>query len=259
MVPKKQTATSKKKVKKLKASDRAIRIGLVAAIVVFVLIIYIIYSVISANQNKIDLSGEEYYQYFFGVRQEYSGNMKIEQNETDSKLTLEDGKIVYLDSTPIYYKNVLGKVVLPAEMELIIPEDGIYKLERFTNVIEENYAAKIKKFNKKNETEVTGDILYDGKDLYFFLDATTITVGSEEFQVSPLSYAIVNYRNSIEIYDYKTDKYTVINDERATSNDVLATSVATGCTINMSVDSLSTSKGDQLLIKSMSNLKNYKY
>ena len=56
MVQKKQTTTSKKKVKKLKASDRTIRIGLVAAIVVFVLIIYRVSTIFAPKSYQIRIN-----------------------------------------------------------------------------------------------------------------------------------------------------------------------------------------------------------
>ena len=77
--------------------------------------------------------------------------------------------------------------------------------------------------------------------------------------MSPLSYAIVNYRTSIEIYDYEKDDYITINDDESLKFDVLATGISNKYSINMSIDSLSTSKGEQLLIKSINDLKEYKY
>ena len=259
MAQRKEKKPSKRKIKKFGSNDRVIRIALIAAIIAFIFIIYQIFSAIVSSQTKIDLSGGSYYQYFYGLRQEYSGAMDVQEVNGEIKLILEGGRTIYLDSTPMYYKEVLGKALFPKEVELVVPGGEIYKLDKFTNVIRENYSTKIKKFNKNNQAEVDGSFIYDGNDLYFFLETTTISMGETQYMVSPLSYAIVNYRTSIEIYDYDKDEYTIIDSGDALTVDVLATGISNKYTINMSVDSLSTSAGEQLLIKSMSNLKEYKY
>ena len=250
---------SKRKIKKFGSNDKVIRIALVAVIIAFVFIIYQIFNAIVSSQTKINLSGESYYQYFAGIKQEYSGSMDVQQINDDIKLVLEGGKTVYLDSTPMYYTDVLGKALIPAQVELVMPTGEIYKLDKFTNIIRENYTSKIKKFNKNNQEEVNGSFLYDGNDMYFFLETTTITIGANQYVVSPLSYAIVNYRTSIEIYDYEKNDYITINDDESLKFDVLATGISNKYSINMSIDSLSTSKGEQLLIKSINDLKEYKY
>ena len=95
--------------------------------------------------------------------------------------------------------------------------------------------------------------------MYFFLEETTIIVGNDEQTVSPLSYAIVNYRESIEIYDYDKDEYTIIQNEDSLVADIIAKNIPRNYTINMSVDSLSTEKSNQLLITSVNNLNEFNY
>ena len=52
--------------------------------------------------------------------------------------------------------------------------------------------------------------LYDGKDLYFFLDEVTLIVGNKEITLSPMSYVSCSYLNMVEYYDYSNDKYVTI-------------------------------------------------
>lgn len=242
-------------------TDRLIKIGFVVVIIVFIFIIYKIFDVVVLSNDNFDLSGETYYQYFYGIMEEYSGNMEVVQNEDTIQLMLKDNdnKVIYLDSTPIYYKNILGKALFAKEMELIMPDVGNYKLSRFTNVIQENRNMYVKKFNKKDTKAVNNAFLFDGNDLYFFLEETTITVGEMEYIVSPLSYAIVNYRQSVEFYDYNNDNYTIIQEEDLLTSDVIATNKIRNYTINMSVDSLSTEKSNQLLIANINNLTDFDY
>ena len=185
--------------------------------------------------------------------------MEVVQRNDDIELVLENGKVIYLDSTPIYYKDTLGKMLFAKPMELVIPDVGNYKLSKFTNFYEENQTINVKKFNSSKAKSVNNGFVFDGNDLYFFLDETVVTVGGTDYELSPLSYAIVNYRSSVEIYNYDKDEYIIIQDENSLKNDVLAKSKSSNYTINMSLDSMKTEKSNQLLITSIDNLNEYDY
>ena len=250
---------SKRREKKLNKNERTIKIALIIAVAIFAFVIYKIFDILVLSNEKYDLSGETYYQYFYGIMEEYSGKMDVVQRDDDVQLVLESGKVIYLDSTPMYYKNVLGKMLFAKDMELVVPDDGNYKLKKFTNVFEENNSIKVKKFNSSKARTVDNGFIFDGNDLYFFLDDTTVTVGGTEYELSPLSYVIVNYRTNVEIYNYDKDEYTIIQDENSLKTDVMAENKAKGYTINLSLDSMKTEKSNQLLITSISNLNEYDY
>ncbi len=240
-------------------SEKDIKIALIVVVIIFAFVIYKIFDLLILNNENYDLSGETYYQYFFGVKQEYSGKMNLIQQDDDMQLILEDGKVINLDSTPMYYRDTLGKALLAQEMELVIPDDSTYKLKKFTNVIEENNQTKLKRLNHDNEKNIDKGFIYDGNDLYFFLNDTTVTVGNTEYELPALSYVIVNYQSSVEIYNYEKDEYTIIQDENLLQSDVIATNKAQNYTINMSLDSLKTEKNSQLLISNINNLNEYEY
>ena len=252
-------ASNNKKRKASNKSDRMVKFGLVIVIAAFVFIIYKIFDVAILSQERVDLSGQTYYQYFYGIREEYSGKMQVVQKDDEIKLLLENDKVIYLDSTPMYYNDILGQVLFAKPMEIVFPDVGSYKLDQFTNIIQENNTMYAKKVNKKDRKALNNAFLFDGNDLYFFLEETTIIVGDEEYIVSPLSYAIVNYRESVEIYNYDKDEYTIIQDENTLKTDVIAKNLPRNYTINMSVDSLSTEKRNQLLITSINNLNSFEY
>lgn len=242
-------------------NDKLIKIGIVIITIVFIFIIYKIFSIVVENNEKIDLSGEEYYQYFYGIRKEYSGEMEVTRADNEKQLILEDDTVVYLDSTPIYYKEVLGKVILPNKMEVVYPSNNtIYRLDEFTNIIQDSKVMYAKRFKKDKTKGLNNAFLYDGNDMYFFLEETTITIGKNKYKLSPLSYVIVNYRQNVEWYDYEKDEYTILSEKEATSsNDVKATNKNKDYVINMSVDSFSTGSTDQLLIKNIDYLNELDY
>jgi hypothetical protein len=245
--------------KKTGNKEKLYEIGFMIVVLILIFVIYKIFSIIVENAEKVELSGQSYYQYFSGIVEEYSGDIKVSQTDDETQLTLEDGRRIYLDSTPIYYKDILGKALLPEEMELVIPNTGMYKLDNFTNIIQENQKIYAKRLKKDKTTVLEDAFLYDGNDLYFFLDETRIYVGSQEYIVSPLSYVIVNYRDNVEIYNYDNDEYTIIQDEDELATDVIAKNDAKGYSINMSIDSITTQNGQQLLMSNINNLSEFDY
>ena len=238
-----------------------IKIAIAIITLVFIFIIYKIFNTIVLENNRIDLSGDIYYQYFYGIYEEYSGKLEIFEQENSKQLVLEDGKIIYLDSTPIYYKDTLGKVLFPSKMEVVYPEKGkVYMLDDFSNIIQDSNVMYAKRLKKDNKKSINNSFIYDGEDLYFFLEETTIKVGKKKYKLSPLSYAIVNYRQNIEFYDYKKDEYIILDEAQATSNsDVIATNKNKDYEINLSIDSFSTDYTDQLLIRNMDYLTELDY
>lgn len=237
------------------------KIGIVLVAVILIFIIYRIFNAVVLKNEQIDLTGNNYYQYLVGLYYEYSGKIELAKKGDIKQLLFENGKVTTLDSTPIYYKDILGKVIFPEKMAVVDAESGaIYKTDEFSVLLKDGTNMNIKKFKKNNTKNIKNTFLYDGRDMYFFLENMTITIGKKKYEVSPLSYAIVNYRQNVEIYNYDKNEYTVVDEKTATSNsDVIATNKNEDYSINMSVDSFKTNSVDQLLIKNMEYINKLDY
>lgn len=150
---------------------------------------------------------QEVYQYFSINKIEYKA--KISRNRKNVVLDIKsDDFNVNLDSTPIYIKDS-DKVIFPKEMSAFFPiEDRQYLLNALVELYKENdlYYINQKNINKSFDYM----FLYDGKDLYFFIDSVKLTVGDREINLSPMSYVDCSYLNFISIYDKETDTYEVI-------------------------------------------------
>lgn len=150
---------------------------------------------------------QEVYQYFSTNKIEYKA--KISRNRKNVVLDIKsDDFNVNLDSTPIYIKDS-DKVIFPKEMSAFFPiEDRQYLLNALVELYKENdlYYINQKNINKSFDYM----FLYDGKDLYFFIDSVKVTVGDREINLSPMSYVDCSYLNFISIYDRETDTYEVI-------------------------------------------------
>ncbi len=248
-----------KKNKKYSKNDTLIKLGLLITVIVFVVIIFKILHKEKLQDERISITNNTLYQYFMGEKSEYTGKIELFKEDDDTKLVADDDITVYPDTVPIYYKDILGKAMFAKEMELVTVDEGMYKLSDYTEINTVNNDIFAKRFNKKEQKALINSFIYDGSDLYFFLDNTTVRIGETEYELSPLSYAIVNYRTNVELYNYEKDEYTIIDDEESLLPDVMAINHSGNYKINMSVDSISTEKSQYLLISTISNLNEVEY
>jgi len=248
----------KQKNNEFKSKDKFIKIGIVIITIIFVYIIYKVFNIVVLENQKINISGNSYYQYFYGVYKEYSGEIEVVNSNNATHLVLENDEIIYLDSAPIYYKDELGKALVPSEMEVVYPDTGkIYKVGKFTNIITDSNVIYAQRHNKDTKKSLNNAFLYDGEDLYLFLQETTIKIGKQKYKISPLSYVIVNYRQNVEIYNYDKDEYIIIGENEVPKDDIIATNK--NYKINLSVDSYSTNSTERLLIKNTNYLTEIDY
>ena len=86
----------------------------------------------------------------------------------------------------------------------------IYQNKNY-NLITKNYNKKLGKY-----------FLYDGSDLYFFIDEVILKVDEKEIKLSPMSYVIAKYNKYISYYDKESDTYNTIettSDESTIKNN----------------------------------------
>ncbi len=242
---------SKNKKKKNKKNENWFKDN-VLKIVIFLtlLIILVIVALFIINLNTENIEEKDFYQWIGQGKVEYTGAMKILYNGEVSELQTENENIE-LDFTPVYYKDE-PKMLFSNDMALVQPlnNGSMNKLPRFS-VLEEKEDG-IYLDSRKEDKKIENSFLFNGKDLYVFLEETTIIIDEIEYVVSPMSYANVSYKQMVEIYDKKSDVGNVIITE---DSSVIA---KTGnYEIDMSIDSLKTGTKEQLLIKTIDSLEIY--
>ena len=160
--------------------------------------------------NTTKLEQEQFYQYFGGRKVEYTGTLEISRkNDGITNLKMDDINIE-LDSTPIYYAEEENKILLPQDMAIVFPENQgqMQKITHFSTIqLEENIPYLQYENNRQS---IENGFIYDGNDLYIFLTPTTLLIGDNTYELSPLSYVIVTYRQSVEIYENTSDTYEII-------------------------------------------------
>ena len=240
------------KQKKKRRKNTIITVSIVSALIVIIIIV----SIIISNLNSTKTESHNFFQWYSGQKVEYKGELTFTRKEGLTELKATDKKVT-LDSTPVYYAEKENKVIFPEDMAIVFPHNNgmMYRINHFSNIIEENSDVYLETnlAVETNKTKLDQAFLYDGQDLYFFLERTNITVNGTTYEVSPLSYAIVRYKQSIEIYNYEKDEYQVIDIQDGQEAKVVTDTY----TINMSFDSLQTAEKEQLLIRGLSYLQPY--
>lgn len=214
------------------------------------LIIVIIFFSFRKKVDEYIIEDHELYQYFTGIKVEYTGKIKINKDDDSVvKLSFKEGS-VELDSTPIYYKDS-EKVLFPKNMAVLYPIVGEqYKINYYSNLYKDQDLYYVK--DRSLKRNLVNSVLYDGNDLYFFVDNVNVTIGTNKYNLSPMSYIIVDvYNNRVDIYDKANDKYTSLDnivDEVLVSTDRYK--------INASLDLMYYNNKSRLFIKDVEKLKN---
>lgn len=239
------TKEKKYNIKDIIKENYKLIIPIVLMIVIF--IAFLIYYKVMISNNYTKDETIKAYQYFYEKKYEY--NLTVSKNRKDVIVGIEpqDIKINY-DSTPIYYQEQ-DIIIFPEDMSVVMPTLNCaeYLSKGYSYITYENgiYTLTTDKYNKK----LNHYFLYDGKNLYFFIEPVTLTVNNEKIELSSLSYLIAKYNNSITYYDKKTDTYKVIetSDNDATiENDYYS--------INVSKDSLNYQGTNIILTSAIENL-----
>lgn len=242
-----KTIKTKQIRKKLKLKKSVpILIFSLLAILIMVIIFFITYDKYE-DLTELQMENYELYQYFSGIKFEYTGELSLKATGEIVNLKYKDIE-VEVDSTPIYFSKIENEMIIPLTMGYYIPRlsNKNFKLPGFTKigVSAEDYSAYLIK--DKGNVELETSFLYDGTDLYVFLFETPITINGQKIVLSPLSYVSVVYGGDVIYYDKATDTYKEIP---SVNTDVVA---EVGMyKLNLSTDMIMYENSNRLLIKNV--------
>lgn len=232
------------KKKKISSSVLAIIILILLLVCSFVLLFEI------NDYRNIADETENFYYYFASTRVDFEADITI--NSKDRVLNVSNESIT-LTSSPLYYSDSDDQMLLPKNMEIVFPYkvNPMYKLGSFSKI-----------FYRGNYLYINAEIgigrlydcfLYDGQDLYVFLENTTIFVGGERYDLNPMSFVEVT-QNSVEIYNKKTDTHTYLQIDNQKVN-----AYTDEYSINLSEDTFTYQTSYYLLIKNPDALQFYEF
>lgn len=213
-------------------------------IIIIAIIVICILLFMKKNINEYKIEKAKTYIYFGERRFDYNTELTLNAESGITKIKL-NGQEVDLDSQPIYYTG-MDKIIFPSEMSVIYPTTGqSYKIPRFTNIEIQNGTV----YTDASNNPLDNIFIYDGNDLYFFIDDAKLTVGETQVDLSPLSYVIYNYNGELYIYNHRDDQMYYLPN--VTDNVYVETNKYK---INLSIDSITYKDKEKLLIKNFTYL-----
>lgn len=194
------------KVKEILKNNYKIIIPIALILVLFIaFLVYYKVSVLDNYKKDVEYS---FYQYFYNKKYEYTGTVSTNRRDVIVDFKTSDYDIKF-DSTPIYYATQ-NKVIFPKDMSVVMPtlncSEYLTKGYSYLTVNKDNYTLTTNKYSSK----LGHYFLYDGGDLYFFIDEVKLILDDNEVTLSPLSYVVAKYNNYIAYYDKKSDTYKTI-------------------------------------------------
>ncbi len=220
-----------------------IQIG-VAGILLVLLVLLVYWYVDGLSAYK---PGEGTFQIMGKTTLEYAPNATFRSSDEGSTVTTGDQKLPLID-TPILYKGE-PKFTLSQNMLLMDPNEslGVKRINQFTTVTKSEQMVTFESDGKKGVSY--GGFLYDGEDLYVFLDDTKLFIGVVEVTLPPLSYARVQYNSNVEYYNIETgesDTYAL--------HDVDVLAECDGYQLGLGKDVIYTKAGEALLYSAVDNV-----
>lgn len=223
---------------------------LTIGLLIILFVIVFISGLMRKKITEIKIENVNMYQYFGTQRFDYNTSFILDHNNAITELKI-NGETVTLDSTPFYYANE-KKVLFPTNMSVVFPKSGgiQYKLKYFSYADGTGLDNYLK--NGSLNTLVSDVFLYDGNDLYFFLEEMRVDFQGTSVTIPAFSYIIYNYNKELYIFNYDMqimNYYENISEVTVTSGDY---------TINLEIDSLIMGNTTRLLLKNLEFLDNLK-
>ena len=218
-------------------------------VILLVLIIVAIFFSFRKNIDEVVIKEHDLYQYLNGIKIEYTGEIIIDKDDKITQLNTKDIE-VELDSNPIYYADE-AKSLFPKNMAVVFPTQGSqYKINYYSTVYNEVGDVYIK--DRSYKEIISNAILYDGSNIYFIIEPSTITFGDKSIKLEALSSITVDPQNQyVGIYDYDKEEYTEYFD--VVDEVIVATDKYK---VNASLDLMYYNGKSRLLIKMVDKLKN---
>lgn len=250
-------AKNRKKPKKQKKNKKSNKLDFLIKFIAIIFLIIVVFwiSRFTKTMDTKTTENEDFFQ-FIGERViEYSGELTLSRKEGITELNVQDIELE-LNSSPIYYAKE-PKLLLPEDMAIISPYDNgkMQKVKHFSNIKDEEYAVFLNIYNENKEKviDITNSFLYDGDNIYIFPNGATIMCGTDTYVITPLSYVNAIYKDYIEIFDYQTQQYNIIQTQ-----DTEVFAIIDEYKINLNTDVLYRPDQEQLLIKNINYLEDIK-
>ena len=214
-----------------------------------VIVAGIVFLLLRKKVDQYVVENHPMYQYFSGNKMDYeAGSIKLDKEGEITTISFGDYS-VNLDSTPLYFADE-EKVLFPQSMSVIQPKLGKqFRINYYSSAFKDLDSYSLKDGN--SSYNLNNIFLYDGGDIYFFVEKEVITFGEQRIELSPLSFINVNtFDHTVEVYNRATDEaqfFEEVSDQVMIEGD--------GYKVNASLDLMYFNDSSKLLIKDIDILK----
>ncbi len=149
-----------------------------------------------------------------------------------------------LTSLPIYYEDRTS-ITFPEDMVYYSPRDGTYgRIEYFTELTYDTVTGVIKAKRDGGETRLKAGFLYDGGDMYIFLEPVILSFNGYRLELPALSYVEAVYTGDVMVFNYDSKEFLIEAPEGA----VTAMIEAGDYTVSLLGDSMELYDGSRSLL-----------
>jgi len=192
-----------KKVRKLTAKD----ILLIAIPVVVVVVILIVVLRFTEDAKWQSLSGKAH-QYYNGSSSVINENTELKISDSGKIVTKDGGSVAEL---PIYLDEDEAFIVAE-DMVYYDPRSGELKCAQILTEFELTNGGVRASRDNRSKTLNTG-FLYNGDNLFVFLEPMTLENDEVSFEVPALSYVETDIEGNIKVFNYETKETESFNAE----------------------------------------------
>lgn len=145
--------------------------------------------------------------------QYYNGSIYRMQEGTTLLRTSED-KTVIRDKTgrrdandlPIYYED-RNEMTITQDMVYYAPRSGMYGRLGYFSEARQQSERRVSLFREGKELDLGPGFLYNGEDLYIFLEPVVLSFNGYQLALPPLSYVEAVYTGNIMVFNYASKEF----------------------------------------------------
>ena len=167
------------------------------AIILAVLIMFVLMD--NVTSYKFEVPG---YQYYFESKYKIDKDTTLKSNKDGDIVLLSDGEEFDVSNIPIYQEELNG-IVLQESMVYTNPREIIFKRVPYFSFVSGDQGYAIAKYGKK-EAILDNGFLFDGKDLFIFLEDVTLKFNGYKMELPKFSYVEAVYQGYITAFNYET-------------------------------------------------------
>lgn len=156
-----------------------------------------------------------------GERKDYSGKSSLIYDKKTGNVTLKNGnRSLFLAGVPVYKAGEREAVLSSSMIYMNFDTEIIGRVNHFARLSWADAISRIS-VGGKREREYNGGYLYDGRDIYLFLEPMTLKWGEETLDLSPLSYVSVANKQGFYYYDPASEQsgYILSGEEAVRAGD----------------------------------------